>query len=114
VRFRFIRRVLFSIFVVSTLVLMVVVTGSGDGAGVPDDPSAGVAGSTMATTVALLTSVTSLVGWVSTTALAWRKDRREATAHREARELERRRIEIEEARLELERERAGPGTDPRR
>ena len=53
--------------------------------------------------IALLTSVASLVGFASTTVLAWRKDRREAAA--DLRGIEGQRIALERDRLALERER---------
>jgi hypothetical protein len=49
---------------------------------------------------ALLTSVTSLVGFVITTAITWRKEKRDASlADVERRKLE---IELEKSRIELE------------
>jgi hypothetical protein len=49
---------------------------------------------------ALITSVTSLVGFIITTAITWRKEKREASlADVERRKLE---IELEKSRIELE------------
>jgi hypothetical protein len=66
-------------------------------------PAGGVGGAGVLTLVSLITSVTSLLGLVSTTVLGWRRESRESKAA----ELDRQRqeLEIEKLRLELERER---------
>lgn len=51
----------------------------------------------------LVTAATSLAGFVSTTWLAWRKERRDAASYKL--QVERQQLEIERLRLELEQER---------
>lgn len=57
----------------------------------------------VALSIAVLAAVTSLLGFVSTTLLAWRKERREAAVFRF--QVERQELEIERLRLELAQER---------
>jgi hypothetical protein len=68
-----------------------------------DDSGGGTESGAEVAGIALLTSVASLVGFASTTVLAWRKDRREAAA--DLRGIEGQRIALERDRLALERER---------
>ncbi len=67
---------------------------------IADDPR-------IALSIALVTAATSLVGFVSTTWLAWRKERREGSVFRL--QVERQQLEIERLKLELaaEREKVG-------
>lgn len=70
--------------------------------GPPDDPSASRGEALIieiAAVTSCLTSVTTFIGFVSTTLLAWRKDKREATALDQQRRLQE--IQIEKAELEL-------------
>ncbi len=53
--------------------------------------------------ITLMTATISLVGFVSTTWLAWRKESRESVSYKL--QLERQQLEIERLRLELEKER---------
>ncbi|MCB0205037.1 MAG: hypothetical protein H6649_11385 [Caldilineae bacterium] len=53
--------------------------------------------------VTLMTATISLVGFISTTWLAWRKESRESASYRL--QMERQQLEIERLRLELEKER---------
>lgn len=62
-----------------------------------DDPRIALA-------ILLVTTLISLIGFISKTWLAWRKERRDAVTYRL--QVERQQLEIEQSRLELERERA--------
>jgi hypothetical protein len=111
------RKIFLVLFVVSTALALALVfrfgifptragTGSSPATTPPEAPTTGGLVATLGT---LLTSVVTLVGFVSTTILAWRKEAREAA---EA-DLERKRkeIELEKEKLELERLRAGQEKD---
>jgi hypothetical protein len=90
-------RLFFLVVLVSSLLSLVVGFYSLSDSGGGTESGAEVAG------IALLASVASLVGFASTTVLAWRKDRREAAA--DLRGIEGQRIALERDRLALERER---------
>ena len=74
----------------------------------PPDPSAQTNERVGATALigSLVTSITSLVGFVTTTAITWRKEKREAAlADVERKKLE---TELEKSRLELEQLKSKP------
>lgn len=71
-------------------------TARGMSAGVLDDPRLVVG-------ITLVTAATSLVGFVSTTWLAWRKESRDSASYKL--QVERQQLEIERLRIELEKER---------
>jgi preprotein translocase subunit SecF len=54
--------------------------------------------------ILLVTTLMSLIGFISKTWLAWRKERRDAVSYRLR--VERQQLEIEQLRLELEKEKA--------
>jgi hypothetical protein len=73
-------------------------------------PPPAVSGGTIAL-VALLSSLVSIVGLISTNLLAWRKDRRDSRVadidlEKQALALERERLVLEKQRLDLQRERS--------
>lgn len=112
------RRTLLWILLASTLVFIlgsvVLVMYRGDGSQMPpsDDPSPDLLtiGSLVATVTSCLTSIATFVGFVSTTILAWRKEKREAAAAEL--EMQRQGIELERTRLELEKlKRTGTAQD---
>jgi hypothetical protein len=90
------------LFVLFTILVLVLVFTSGDrddkttavetGPQLPSDSAIGI--------FSLLASVTTLIGFVSTTALQWRSERR--AAGREDLERKRQELELEKLRLELE------------
>lgn len=63
-------------------------------------PEEGNYGLSIITGVTLLTSLTSLLGFISTTVLAWRKEKRDSAAIRS--DNEKKELELEKLRLELE------------
>ena len=99
--YRQLRRVLLVVFLISFSSLVVFSLLSFELAGSdPPPPESSTLG-----VVTLFTSAISLLGWFSTTALAWRKDRREARAADMDFELRRQALEIEERKLRLETDR---------
>lgn len=101
-RYRGLRRFFLVLFLAATVLVFLTVATFEASSGNGDNGALSSSG--FATTLALLTSVTSLIGWVSTTALAWRKDRRDAVRERAQLDLEDRRLTLEEEKLALERE----------
>ncbi len=71
----------------------------------PVAPNSGTSGSTLMNTavvvsmVSLLTSITSLIGFLSTTVLAWRKDKRESASAEL--EIKKKELELEKLKIEL-------------
>jgi hypothetical protein len=101
------RRILLIVFLVSTLLSVVLIATSA--ARDPDSVSEGAAstGLRVITTASIITAATTFAGFASTTALMWRRDKRETRAAE---------IEIKKARLELEklermRDEEDPGSD---
>ena len=86
------------VFLVSAGAVLLLWRGGARGmsAGVVDDPR-------LVLGVTLVTAATSLVGFVSTTWLAWRKESRDSASYKL--QVERQQLEIERLRLELEKER---------
>ena len=105
--YRWLRWTLLGIFILSFSLSLLLVTGSEvvfdcETQGVDQDCPPLEPESSTAVTVTLVTSVTSLLGWISTTVLAWRKDRREARAAEADLELRRQALAIEKQKLGLE------------
>jgi len=104
------RNIFLALFLLSTVVALFLVIRNPSmifpppGMSVDPNPEAPTFGGWVAIISSCVTSIVTLVGFVSTTILAWRKEARE----KEDRELERKRkeIELEKQRLELEKVRA--------
>jgi len=98
------RWVFLVLFLLSTFMLLFLGLLFGLGVGVPvaEPPYAYLIEDLImeiAAVTSCLTSVTAFIGFISTTLLAWRKDKREATALDQQRRLQE--IQIEKAELEL-------------
>ena len=120
------RQILVILFVISTVAFVLLVGLGENGPGIktetvtptpspgtptPEQPSGGVEGgssATLLTWISLITSLTTLLGVISTTYLGWRKEARET----EAAERERQRHELEIECLRRELERSGEAPDP--
>jgi hypothetical protein len=106
VRYGRVRLVLGIVFILSVLVLLLGVQSSPQ-LPTPGSPAAEPPDVGLLTWLPLVTAVTSLLGFVSTTALAWRADRRAARAA--ALEQQRQALELEKTKAELERLKASQG-----
>ena len=107
------RNVFAALFFVAVFVLLLVLvldarntSSAGQGPNTSED-----AGAQIVVVISLLTSLTSLIGFISTTVLNWREEQREMLTAQLARQ--RQELEIERLRLELEqlkkRQSAPPG-----
>lgn len=120
------RQALVILFVISTVAFVLLVGLGESGPGIktetvtptpgpgtptPEQPSGVEVGSsaTLLTWISLITSLTTLLGVISTTYLGWRKEAREA----EAAERERQRHELEIERLRRDLEPSGEAPDPK-
>ena len=90
------------VFLVSAGIVLLLwgTTARGMSAEVVDDPR-------LVLGITLVTAATSLVGFISTTWLAWRKESRNSASYKL--QVERQQLEIERLRLELEKERGKGG-----
>ncbi len=98
------RNLFFVLLVLSTIVgcgaMLMLQTSASPSAGPAPAPSAAESNGALAVLGSFATSVISLVGFVVTTVIAWRKEKRESTlAEVERKKLE---LELEKSKIELE------------
>lgn len=92
------------LFILSIALLLVLSLLPRDAKSVAGESSAGFPGGGVVGVLSLLASITTLVGFVSTTVLEWREERREARVA--DLETQRQELEIEKLRKELDEMRA--------
>jgi hypothetical protein len=108
-RYRTARWVFGIVFALSTCFFCVFLTLTMTLSGSPSDPNAatGLDGGGLLALASLLTSITSLLGFVSTTVISWRREKREAEEAELEKQLQE--LEVERLRLELEQMKAERG-----
>jgi hypothetical protein len=97
--YRKMRRLLIVIFLASLLFCAFLILNASGDINPPSNPNASQTALIIALVISLLTSIGSLLGFISTTILAWKKERREARTG--LIDDERRKLELEKLKAEL-------------